>query len=243
MQEKKALSSRGRWRLKGFLELPRPWGFSPEARRGSQGASRAAPGTSGLHARGEGERVMALESREGTRPWRRVEERLSRSFSGGGGKPSFPSPSFGDLSELPRVPLRGEGSCGGGGAPRDSAGSGTTEEVLIWLGGKNLRLPLRFGLRLQGPCRVGTGESGLVLSEEGNPDCLSSCSGGHRHLVELCVEPAGLSGRCTGMLMPLRSVPSPTGLPSKRVRHRVLLKSGPGNRGRSACGTTHVAHF
>ena len=28
------------------------------------------------------ERVMALESREGTRAWRRVEEGLSRSFSG-----------------------------------------------------------------------------------------------------------------------------------------------------------------
>ena len=33
---------------------------TPEARRGSQGASRAAPGKSGLHARGEGERVLAL---------------------------------------------------------------------------------------------------------------------------------------------------------------------------------------
>ena len=31
----------------------------------------------------------------------------------------------------------------------------------------------RFGLRPQGPCRVGTGESGLVLSEEGNPAGLS----------------------------------------------------------------------
>ena len=51
---------------------------------------------------GEGERVMALESREGTRASRRVEERLSRSLSGGGGKPSFPSPSAGDLRELPR---------------------------------------------------------------------------------------------------------------------------------------------
>ena len=30
--------------LRGFLELRRPWGFSHEARRGSQGASRAAPG-------------------------------------------------------------------------------------------------------------------------------------------------------------------------------------------------------
>ena len=163
MQEKKALSSRGRGRLRGFLELRRPWGFSPEARRGSQGASRAAPGKSGLHARGEGERVLALESREGTRASRRVEEGLSRSLSGGGGKPSCPSPSAGDLRELPRVPLRGEGSCGGGGAPRDSAGSGATEEGLTSRGGRHLRLPLRFGLRPQGPCRVGTGESGLVL--------------------------------------------------------------------------------
>ena len=37
--------------------------------------------------RGEGERVQALESREGTRASRRVEEGLSRSLSGGGGKP------------------------------------------------------------------------------------------------------------------------------------------------------------
>ena len=36
----------------------------------------------------------------------------------------------GDLRELPGVPLRGEGSCGGVGAPRDSAGSGATEEGL-----------------------------------------------------------------------------------------------------------------
>ena len=31
MQGKKALSSRGQGRLRGFLELQRPWGFSPEA--------------------------------------------------------------------------------------------------------------------------------------------------------------------------------------------------------------------
>ena len=37
--------------------------------------------------------------------------------------------------------------------------------------------------------------AGLVLSEEGNPAGLSSCSGGLRPLVELCVEPAGLCGR------------------------------------------------
>ena len=99
------ISSRGRGSFRGFFELRRPWGFSPEARRGSQGASRTAPGKSGLHAHGEGERVLALESREGTRASRRFEEGLSRSFMGGGGKPSCPSPSAGDLRELPRVPL------------------------------------------------------------------------------------------------------------------------------------------
>ena len=39
----------------------------------------------------------------------------AKNTSGGGGKPSCPSPSAGDLRELPRVPLRIEGSCGGGG--------------------------------------------------------------------------------------------------------------------------------
>ena len=48
-----------------------PWAEEPgrlqsmdSQRVGHQGASRAAPGKSGLHARGEGERVLALESRE-----------------------------------------------------------------------------------------------------------------------------------------------------------------------------------
>ena len=46
------------------------------------GASRAVPGKSGLCARGEGERVMALQSWERTRASRRVEEGHSRSFWG-----------------------------------------------------------------------------------------------------------------------------------------------------------------
>ena len=41
-------------------------------------------------------------------------------------------------------------------------------------------------------------------------------SGGLRPLVELCVEPAGLCGRCTRVSVPLRVVPSSTGFPSKR---------------------------
>ena len=114
------------------------------------------------------------------------------------------------------MPLRGEGCYGVGGASRDSTGFGAMEEGLTSRGGRNLRLPLRLRLRPQGPCRVGTGESGLVWSEEGKSACLSRCSGGLRPLVELCVELAGVSGRCTGVSVPFRVVPSPTGLPSKR---------------------------
>ena len=60
--EKKAVMSRKRGRLVGFLELRRQCGVSHEVRRGVQVASRAAPGKSGLHARGEGERVIFLQS-------------------------------------------------------------------------------------------------------------------------------------------------------------------------------------
>ena len=86
-----------------------------------------APGKSGLLARGEGERVIALESWEGTRASRHVEEGLSRSFSRCSRKPSFPSTSAGDFRELPRVPLRGQGYCELGGASRDSPGFGATQ--------------------------------------------------------------------------------------------------------------------
>ena len=44
-----------------FLELRRQCGVSHEVRQGAQGASRVAPGKSGLHVRGEGERIIALE--------------------------------------------------------------------------------------------------------------------------------------------------------------------------------------
>ena len=44
----------------------------------------------------------------------------------------------------------------------------------------------------RGPPRA-PGESGLVLSEEGNSACLSSCSGSLSPLMELCVETAGVS--------------------------------------------------
>ena len=44
-----------------FLELRRQCGVSHEVRRGAQGASRVAPGKSGLNVRGEWERIIALE--------------------------------------------------------------------------------------------------------------------------------------------------------------------------------------
>ena len=79
-------------------KVPR-WGLAVQRMRWLDGML-----ASGLHARGEGERVLALESREWTRASRRVEEGLSRSFSGGGGKPSFPSPSAGDTQEESESP-------------------------------------------------------------------------------------------------------------------------------------------
>ena len=46
----------------GFLELWCQCGVSHDLRRGAQGASRVVPGKSGLHAHGEEERDIALES-------------------------------------------------------------------------------------------------------------------------------------------------------------------------------------
>ena len=95
----------------GFLELRLQCGVSYVVRRGAQGAYRVASGKSGLHPRDERECVIALESWEGTRASRHIEEGLSRSFSGCGRKPWVPSTSAGDLRELLRVLLRSQGYC------------------------------------------------------------------------------------------------------------------------------------
>ena len=89
---------------------------------------------------------------------------FSRSFSGCVRKPCVPSTCAGDLRELLRVPLRSRDTVDLGGASRASTVFGVMEEGLISSGVRNLRVPLHFGLRSQGPFRVGTGESGLVLS-------------------------------------------------------------------------------
>ena len=51
-----------------FVELWHQYGVSHQVRREGQGASRVAPGKSGLHAHGEVERIIALESCWGIRP-------------------------------------------------------------------------------------------------------------------------------------------------------------------------------
>ena len=62
------------------------------------------------------------------------------------GNPRFPRLLLETLGNVP-VPLRGEGYCGVGGAsPPTGLGLGAMEEGLISRGGRNLRLPLRFGL-------------------------------------------------------------------------------------------------
>ena len=66
------------------------------------------------------------------------------------------------------------------------------------------------------PTELGQESQASSCVEEWNSTGLSSCSPDNRPLVELCVEPAVLSGRCMGVSVPLCFLPSYTGLPSKR---------------------------
>ena len=77
--------------------------------RGSIGVAFQAPPGSQASSRGEAKDSALLSSRDAGL----LEPPERPQGSGGGGKPSCPSPSAGDLRELPGVPLRGEGSCGG----------------------------------------------------------------------------------------------------------------------------------
>ena len=116
----------------GFLRLRRPWGFSHEARRGPQGASRAAPGNSCLHAHGEEELVITLESWEVARASRRIEEGLSRSFSGCGRKPWVPSTHACYVRELLRCLCEIRDTVELGVTSRNSTGFGEMEKGIIF---------------------------------------------------------------------------------------------------------------
>ena len=122
-------------RLLCFLELWCHCGVTHEVPRGAQGASRVVPGKSGLHACGEGEFIIALESWEGNQASRHVEEGLSRSFSSCCRKPRVPSSWAYDLRELLRVPLRSQGYCG--------FGRGLLGLHWVWCNGRGPHLVLR----------------------------------------------------------------------------------------------------
>ena len=85
----------------GFLELWRQCGVSHEMRWGAQGASPAAPEKSGLHACGQADRVIALESWEGLGPQDALKKEsrdLFRVLAGNSGFPRFVMVNSGSLS-------------------------------------------------------------------------------------------------------------------------------------------------
>ena len=84
-----------------FSKLRCQCAVSEEERREAQGAFRMAPGNSGLHAHGKGERVIALESWEGLGP----QEAFKKDSHGlswvGAGNTHFPRPLQGTLGNFP----------------------------------------------------------------------------------------------------------------------------------------------
>ena len=84
----------------GFHELQRQCGVSHEVLRGAQGASHVALGKSGLHACGQADRVIALESWEGLGP-QDAFKKDSPGFSWvGAGNTRFPRPLPGTLGNF-----------------------------------------------------------------------------------------------------------------------------------------------
>ena len=127
-------------------------GVSLELRLGTQGASRVAPGKSSLHSICEGERSIALESRQGNRTSRFLEGGLSRSFSSCSRKPWVPLTCFGDPTEFLMAPMGSQVYCG--------VGMGLPE--LHWGRGKVRGPHLKLRRELHGSSPVLTWVSGCV---------------------------------------------------------------------------------
>ena len=112
--------------------------------------------------------------------------------------------------------LRNQGYC--------RVGRGLSGHHWVWCNGRGPHFEMRLEPQASSPFLTPIAESlqswdrrvRLILLEEWNSARLSSCLRGDRPLVELCVEPVGFSGRCTGVSVPLGVVPSSTGFPSKR---------------------------
>ena len=135
-------------------------GVSLELWLGTQGASRVAPGKSSLHSICEGERSIALESRQGNRTSRFLEGGISRSFSSCSRKPWVPLTCFGDPTELLMAPMGSQVYCG--------VGMGLPELHWVWCNGTGPHLKLRWEPQGYSP----------VLA------CLDSCSGCDRLLFD-----------------------------------------------------------
>ena len=89
---------------------------------------------------------------------------------------------------------------------RASSGVEAGTSGFLSISDSDRRVPAELGLERQ--------DSSCV--EDWNAAFRSSCSRGDRPLVYLDLEPAGFSGRCTGVSGPLRVVTSSTGLHTKR---------------------------
>ena len=97
-----------------------------------------------------------------------------------------------------------------GGAFRYSTGFGAIEEGLISNGGRTSGVLSISDSGRRVPAEYGQESHASSSVDEWISACLSSCSRSDRPLVELSVEPAGFSGRCTGVSVPLRVVPLST---------------------------------
>ena len=106
------------------------WGFS-ELQRGTQVASRVAPGKSSLHSICEGVQGIALESRQENQSSRHVEGGLASFFSKCGRKPLVPSTCDHDIRELLMVPMGSQEYCAVGKGLWGSTGFGAMVEGLI----------------------------------------------------------------------------------------------------------------
>ena len=91
------------------------------------------------------------------------------------------------------------------------------------------------------PAELGQESQASSWVEAWNSACLSSCSRGYSPLVELYLEPAGFSGRCTGVSVPLRVVIASTGWHWKRCPGMDSCQEQTGNLGLSEADTAHEA--
>ena len=95
-----------------------------------------APVKPSLHSSFEGERGIAIESRQGNWASSRVEGGISRSFSSCGRKLWVPSSCDGDLRELLMVPMGSQVYCG--------VGRGLSGLHWVWCNGRGPHLKLRW---------------------------------------------------------------------------------------------------